>query len=93
MTKLNWRPWLRGLITTIITGIAHGCIAGITTSAIVPEKINTGAGLHALLSVMIFTGAASGIISLLTFLLRSPLPDDVEVQTATINPQEILDKK
>lgn len=89
-----WRPWIRGLLTTVISGVAHSIIGALSAIGIAPETFNFSGGLHKLIEITLLTGAASAVVSLMTFLQKSPIPEEIEVQTSTINPQDILgDKK
>lgn len=90
---IAWRPWVRGLLTAVITGIAHGAIGALTAAGIQPDQFNLSMGLHSLLKMFFATGVASGLISLFLFLQKTPIPEEIEVQTGTINPQQIMQDK
>lgn len=88
-----WRPWVRGLLTTVISGIAHSVVSALTAAGVAPDRFNLAGGLHNLLTLIAVTGVVSGLISLFLFLQKSPIPEEVEVQTGVINPAEILKDK
>lgn len=81
--KLDWRPWLRNVITTVISGGAHGLIAGLTTMGVAPDTFNLNQGLHKTLIVAGTCALFSGLISLAN-LLSNPekaIPQDVVEET------------
>lgn len=78
--RLNWRPWLRNVITTVVSGGAHGLIAGLTTMGVAPDTFNLSQGLHKTLAVAFICAGFSGLISLAN-LLSDPakaIPEDVD---------------
>lgn len=81
--KLDWRPWLRNVITTVISGAAHGLIAGMTTMGVAPDTFNLNQGLNKTLIVAGTCALFSGMISLAN-LLSNPekaIPQDIETDT------------
>lgn len=78
--RLDWRPWLRNVITTVISGAAHGFIAATSTNIVAPETFNLAQGLHKTLAVAGLCAILSGLISLAN-LLSNPekaIPPDVD---------------
>jgi hypothetical protein len=65
---MDWRHWVKGLISATIGGAANG----VTALIVAPESFNFGDGLSKLGSVM----GAAAIVSVSMYLKQSPLPGD-----------------
>lgn len=64
--KLNWQPWLYGLVAAFIGGAA----IGVPVIIVDPEHFNFHGGLKALGAIAL----AGGILAAAAFLTKSPLP-------------------
>lgn len=73
---MNWKPWLHGLLAAFIGGGAAAGAAAISGMVVKPQAFNLGVELKSTLTLMAGTFLLSGIISVLLFLQKSPLPDD-----------------
>ena len=65
---MDWKKWLKGLISAVIGGAANG----VTVLIVAPEAFNFGEGIHKLGSV----AAAGAIVSVAMYLKQSPLPGE-----------------
>lgn len=63
---MDWKTWLKGLISAIIGAAANG----VTVLVVEPATFNLGEGFSKLLSVM----AVSAIVAAAMYLKASPLP-------------------
>lgn len=75
-----WRPWVRGLLTTVISGVAHSIIGALSSIVIAPDTFNFDGGFHKLIQITVMTGTFSALVSLMTFLQKSPIPEEIDVQ-------------
>lgn len=88
MLNLNWGIWAYGLVAAIITGAAGALITATGASLVLPNDVNTGAGLHNLLWLTGITAVFHGIVGAAAYLQKQPLPEIVKTtvdQTKTLN--------
>lgn len=64
---MNWKPWLKGLLSAIIGGAANG----VTVMIIDPLQFNFSEGGSKLLTIVLVSGLVSGAM----YLKSSPFPD------------------
>jgi len=65
--SLNWRLWLKGLISATISGGA----TAVSTMVVSPQEFNFQNGLNKLLTV----AAVSAVMGAANYLKQSPLPN------------------
>jgi hypothetical protein len=65
---MDWKRWIKGLISAVIGGAANG----VTVLIVAPEAFNFGEGIHKLGSVI----GAGALVSVAMYLKQSPLPGD-----------------
>lgn len=65
---MNWKRWIKGIISALIGGAANG----VTVMIVAPESFNFSEGFGRLGSVIF----AAAIVSVAMYLKQSPLPGD-----------------
>ena len=63
---MNWRHWVKGLFSAVISGGANA----VTVVLVAPETFNLSDGLSKLVAVIV----AGAIIGCASYLKQSPLP-------------------
>lgn len=72
--KLNWQPWLYGLVSGFIGGGAGSIGTAFAAMKIDFEHFNPGTGFGHLMRLMGWTFLFSGILTAAAYLTKSPLP-------------------
>lgn len=70
---MNWKVWLKNLVSATLSGAATGASTAISTAYVAPETFNTGAGLKNLLVVAGVAAGAGAITGLVNYIKKSPL--------------------
>lgn len=83
---LQWETWVYGLVAGFVGGGANAVVASVTVSAIAPDKFNFTTQLHNFLMLIGITFLASGLLSAMAYLAKSPLPP---VVTTVVKQQDI----
>ena len=69
-------PWLRSVFAALISGFAHGSVAVLSAMVIDPTHFNFDDHFWNMVRIAVISGALGGVVSLLNFLAKSPLPED-----------------
>jgi hypothetical protein len=70
----NGKTWLHGLIAAFIGGGANAIVGVISAGWVLPDKVNSGAGLRTALTLMLFQFTFGAILAVAAFLKQSPVP-------------------
>jgi hypothetical protein len=70
------RIWIHGIIAALIGGGANSVVGVVSAGWVLPNQVNTGAGLHTALALMGVQFAFGGAISVALYLKQSPVPAD-----------------
>lgn len=70
----TWRMWLHSLIAAVISGGANAAAGVIGTSLVLPQDVNTGAGLHTALTLLGIQFLIGSVLGVIFFLKQSPVP-------------------
>lgn len=73
--RLDWRGWVFGIWSALMTAGAGAASAAIGTMVVDPNDFNLHGGLSKLLEVMAVSFVIPGVQSMLKFLSTHPLPD------------------
>lgn len=88
--KLNWAPWLYGLLAALIGGGASALVTMVGVNVIDPKDWNFADHPAHMLELMVFCFIFNGIITAAGYLKNSPLPQ-VETMTQSTNIQPVGD--
>jgi hypothetical protein len=79
--KLDWGPWLYGLVSGFIGGGAGAVSAGFAGIYTDPQHFNPANGLRHLLALMGITFIVTGGMFAMAYLAKSPLPQPRDIWT------------
>lgn len=71
----SWKVWFHSLIRAVIGGGANSVIGVVSAGWVLPDKVNTGTGLHTALTLMGVQFVIGAVISVAMFLQKSPVPE------------------
>lgn len=72
--KMDWEHWVYSLVAAFIGGGAGAVVTAGTAAILLPDKVNLGAGLHTFLAFVAVSFIAHGVITVMAYLQKSPLP-------------------
>ena len=70
----SWTVWFHGVIAAFIGGGANAVVGVISAGWVMPDKVNTGEGLHTALTLMGVQFLIGAILSVAGYLKQSPVP-------------------
>jgi predicted transporter len=79
----DWATWLLGIVRSAVSGGALSILNTGGTAIIVPESVNTGAGLHKLLALLGIYFVIGAVIHMAIFLSTHGAPDPFQQSLAT----------
>jgi len=77
MKSYDWATWLVGIIRSVVSGGATSILNAGGTALVIPESVNTGAGLHKLLALLAVYFVLGAITHMAIFLSTHGAPDQV----------------
>jgi hypothetical protein len=74
----DWSSWLVGIIRSAVSGGATAILNTTGTALVLPNDVNTGAGLHKLLALLGIYFALGAIVHMAIFLETHGAPDKLQ---------------
>jgi len=68
------RLWLHGIVAASVGGGSNAVVGVVSAGWVLPDSVNTGAGLHTALTLMGVQFLFGAILAVAAYLQKSPVP-------------------